>query len=68
MGLTRYLYLLLLCQNYCILIWFFLQETTHDIEMLDQNVLYYTEKKLSYVCLNVAAEKNLAKCTLLVKL
>ena len=30
--------------------------------------LYYTEKKLSYVCLNVAAEKMLAKCTLLVKL
>ena len=59
MGLARYLYILLLCQNYCILNWYFLQETTHDIVMLDHNVfcITYTEKKLSYVCLNVTAEK-----------
>ena len=67
MGLARYLYLLLFCQNYCILNWYFLKETTHDIVILDRNGI--TQKRNSYnVCLNVAAEKMLAKCTLLVKL
>ena len=34
-----------------------MQETTHDIVMLDHNcVLYYTEKKLSYVFLNVVGK------------
>ena len=53
-----------------ILNWYFLQESTHEIVMLDHNV--FCDKKLifiiSYVFLNVTAEKMLAKCTLLVKL
>ena len=57
-------YVLLLCQNCGILNWYFLQETTHDIVMLENNVFCIT----SYVFLNVTAAKMLAKCTLLVKL
>ena len=68
MCFTRCLYLLLLCLNCCILNWYFLQEVTHDIVMLVRKVLFYTEKKISYVFLNVTAEKVVAKCALLVKL
>ena len=57
----------LLCQNCYILNWYFLQETTHDIVMLDHNVFCITQKRKSLVFLNVTAEM-LEKCTLLVKL
>ena len=65
MCFARCLYLLLLCQNCCILNWYFLQEITHDTVMLGRNVLFYTEKKISNVFLNVTAEKVV--CALLVK-
>ena len=38
--------------------WVFLQEITHDIVMLGRNVLFYTEKIISYVFLHVTAEKR----------
>ena len=38
--------------------WYFLQETTHDIVMLDHDVLCITQKRNSYVCLNETAEKK----------
>ena len=44
-GLARYIYLHQLCQNYYIINWYFLQETTPDIVMLDHNVLCITQKK-----------------------
>ena len=49
MGLARYLYLLLLCQNCYILNWYFLLETTHDIVMLDHNVFCITQKRNSNI-------------------
>ena len=68
MWFASCLYLLILCQKCCILNWYFLQEITHDIVMLGRNVLFYTEKKISNVFLNVTAKKVVAKCALLVKL
>ena len=61
MWFARCLYLLLLCQNCGILNWYFLQETTRYCNVRPQCVLYYTEKKISYVFLNVTAEKNAGK-------